>query len=245
MVKLTSLAACAALLLAAPAAHSRDVAKDRARALFQEGVALTRAGAWTKARDHFRESYGFSPQAATLINLASAESHTGELVAAAQHYRVLLETAKLTPDVRAASEAALADVEARAPKIAVRLTHDRQGDAVYFDDAAASTTALATLHAVDPASHHVEVRRGRAVVAKLAVTVAEREERTLTLDVSPPPLSDAPPQDAPRRWYRSPWLWTAVGVLVVGGATVGVCAAAGCFASPGPSITPVPPSSGP
>ena len=39
---------------------------------------------------------------------------------------------------------------------------------------------------------------------------------------------------APASWYENPWLWVAVGVVVVGGGTAGIIAATSSGSQPNP-----------
>ncbi len=80
---------------------------------------------------------------------------------------------------------------------------------------------------VDPGSHRFEARQGERS-AERAVDLAPGDRPTLRLSVPPPPSLVEPPPPTPetplrRKW----WLWTLVGVVVIGGVTAGILLSSG------------------
>lgn len=228
------------ILFAALSASSNARAEDvepKARQLFDAGVVAANAGAWERAREHFRQSYALAPRNSTLLNLAGAESHSGHLVEAGAHYRSVLEGAEnLAPDVRAAAEVAMADVSRRIAHCTIQVEHVRPGDTATFDEKPISFATMSGTFLADPGPHSIAIQRDGQPIARRMLALAEAERRTFVIRL---PAAAADKGARTGGWYRSPWLWTAVGVVIVGSATLGVCAAAGCFRASEPSITPL------
>ncbi len=177
------LAALAALALAPRASAQSASELAAARSLFEEGLAAAREGRWDEARQRFERSYEIAPRPTTLLNLAGAQVQTGRLVAGAESYRRFLSEARRGREARYRRQAqqALAEVEARLGRVIVRVEGVGEEDTILLDGVELARAALGVGVPVDPGRRTLVVRRGEADRAREVVTVAEGEEREVTL----------------------------------------------------------------
>ncbi len=222
----------AALLLLASLACTRVAAAQEpaptaaevtlAREQFREGVAAARTGRWWEALEAFTRSFELAPRPATLLNLAGAQVETGHLVEGAESYRRFLREA----DGRAAqripmAEAALAAVEPRIARVRVEIDGLLSRDTVLLDDLPLSEAVLGAELPVNPGAHALRVERDGQEIGRAEFDVVEGERRLDPIALALPPGAETPAEASGPAWLRSPWFWTAVGVIVVG-AAVGI-----------------------
>jgi hypothetical protein len=211
-----------------------------AREQFRDGVAAARTGRWWEALEAFTRSYELAPRPATLLNLAGAQVETGHLVEGAESYRRFLREA----DGRAAqripmAEAALAAVEPRIARVRVEIEGLLSRDVVSLDELPLSEAVLGEELPVNPGAHALRVERDGAEVGRAEFDVVEGERRLAPIALTLPPGEEAPAESAGPAWLRSPWFWTAVGVVVVGAAVgIGVGVAT---SGDGPYVGNIPP----
>ena len=238
-----------AVLLGAPAAAHAQSASEvaAARALFEEGVAAAGGSRWADALSAFERSYEIAPRSTTLLNLAGAQVQLGQLVAAAESYRRLIRDAGSNARERRLRDQAREALEALEPRIArltLRIAELDDGDAITLDEAEVAHALVGVATPVDPGSHRVSVRRGRAEIGTASVTLSEGESRDVTVLLHPSSDTavvradddDSAPDAAltlatPTEnsgggddIAASPILWTIVGVVVVGGVVAAVVA---------------------
>ncbi len=193
-----------------------------AREQFREGVAAARTGRWWEALEAFTRSFELAPRPATLLNLAGAQVETGHLVEGAESYRRFLREA----DGRAAqripmAEAALAAVEPRIARVRVEIDGLLSRDTVLLDDLPLSEAVLGAELPVNPGAHAIRVEREGAEIGRTEFDVVEGERRLDPIALALPPGEEPAESASGPAWLRSPWLWTAVGVVIVG-AAVGI-----------------------
>ncbi|MCA9612460.1 MAG: hypothetical protein R3B99_17370 [Polyangiales bacterium] len=222
-----------------------------ARQLFRSGLEHAEAGRWTDARADFERSYGLARVPVTLFNLAGAQAETGQLVTAAESYRRFLQEADegRAARYRESAERALAELEPRIPRLRLEVNGLGEGDVLRIDDDEVSRAVLGVAFPLDPGEHLVAVVRRGDVVVDERVTLNVGEERAVTLlvpalqvrpaevaraevEAETTPVEVPPSRDEERSIARSPWLWIAVGVVVVAGATTAVVLATRDDASP-------------
>lgn len=217
-----------------------------ARRLFNEGVEATRGSRWRTAHDKFKKSYELAPRVLTLFNLASAQFRTERYVEAAESYtKFLAQTSDgRYQEFRDEARTQLSEIENKIGVLVITAENLESGDSLELDGVSYPHSALGEELSVNPGSHEILVRRDGATIATRSVSVAggSAERVTIEIDRGPPPdLRVPPPRDdeladsgsglvvdrrgAERRddggsIFRSPWLWTAVAV-VVGGAAAG------------------------
>ncbi|WP_437692622.1 PEGA domain-containing protein [Sorangium sp. So ce176] len=194
-------AALAVAALAAPPAEAQTKEElAAARALFQEGVALSAANncAAALARFHAVADVRRTPQ--VLFNIAECEARLGKLVSALGNYRIAAAAAAGDPranDVTANVGARIEDLEQRTPKLAIRRGQGALTATILLDGAALGAAELSADIPVDPGPHVVSARIGDREVVRETVTLAEGEERTVEVAITEPPAEPLPAARAP------------------------------------------------
>jgi hypothetical protein len=203
------------------------------RRLFSEGVEAARERKWEEALEKFQRSYEIAPRTMTLINLAGAQVNTGRLVAASESYRRFLrETTDSTQaKLRTAAAKMLQSLEERIAYAQIRVSGLAPMDKLKLDSDEFSRASLGEAVPMDPGPHMLTVERNGRNVAQRRFTIAEGQTQEINFaapsaTVTPEEnLSSATPTDRAARSrssgssiWKSPILWTAVGVVVVGGA---------------------------
>jgi hypothetical protein len=232
-----------ALLSAIPAARAQDDARAsaQARALFQEGVTCSDAADWACAIDRFGRAYGLRRSPVIGSNYALALMHGGRLVEAVEIFRSVLRDPTASPELQADATHFIAELEPQLGHFTLSITGPLDGVTVLVDGHD-ETSLVGVSTPCDPGEHRVEARRDGVVIAESSahvdsgasiavdLTVPERPPPDVTPAITdtPPPVATilvapAPPPAAPI--YEQWWLWTIVGVAVVGvavGVGVGV-----------------------
>lgn len=244
---LSTVAALDASPAAAQEASSSEMAA--ARNLFRTGLAHAEAGRWEQARADFERSYGLARVPVTLFNLAGAQAETGQLVRAAESYRRFLQAANegRAARYREAAQTALAELEPKIPSVRLEASGLAEHDVLRVDDDEVARAVLGIEYPLDPGEHRVAVLREGSVVVEETFSLSEGESRAVTLlapsvNVAPdhvaltevttetPDVTTETPRE--RSVARSPWLWIAIGVVVVAGATTAIVLATRDDASP-------------
>ncbi len=209
-------------------AKASETEMATARTLFESGLDAAKKKEWAQARDLFARSYAIAEVPATLLNLASAQVHTGQLVAGAENYQRFLSRAHTGPAARyrAEAESARAKVLARIPHVRIELQGGGPDDRVEIDDRAVARAVVGTRIPLDPGPHTVRVMRGANEVDRASFALEERDEHSVRL-VAPPPsirqpvdsphsASESPARDASSaRASRRRWIGISIGVAVV------------------------------
>jgi len=211
-----------------------------ARRLWEEGVEAVNKGRWSLAHERFKASYELSPRVLTLFNLAGAQVQTSRFVEASESYRRFLrETADgRYPELRGDATSALESVEKQVGQLTLDVANIERGDTITLDEVEFPPSALREPFPMNPGAHIVVVTRGGAKVVTKTVTLAAGAAERLTVEVprrvdlqirtaDPGRASSAlfaTPSSEPTRkseggLLKSPWFWTAVVVVVAGGAT--------------------------
>lgn len=232
----------ATVLVATAGASTSSSAQDAAetalaRRLFNEGMQAAERNEWERARDAFRRSYELVGRTRILANLATAQAHTGQLVEAAENYRRFLrETGDSEASARDRVGRELAELERRIPQIRIEAPGLAAGDRISLDDGEVSRAAVGVDMPVNPGEHRVVVRRGDSVVASRSFRIAEGAKHRLHLTV-PTRTETANDREAERAEVltgsakadaeggsvaSSPWLWTGVAAVVLGGVLAAV-----------------------
>ncbi len=213
-------------------AVSQDEAAQQA---FRVGVDAARQEHWIDARTSFEKAYALSPRPVVLINLAGAQARTGRLTDAAKNYRRILEdeSSPETASFRRAAADVLPALEARIPHVRLRPSGLSPTDVIQIDGETVEAEAVGSGHPLDPGEHTLVVKHEATERARVLFTLAERELRYIALPLpalvqrSPPapgatvevPNDTLPVPGQPataRPWWKSPWTWTTVAVMVAG-----------------------------
>lgn len=236
---------CAGLWLASAAGANAQVSSPgdaaAARELRGHGIEASSDGRWGEALENFEQSYELSNDPATLVQIAEAQAATGRLMAAAASYERFLESARRR-DGRQAREAreALAEVQARVPRVVIRVTGLRGGDEVWLDDGLVEHDELETPRPIDPGEHTLIIARGGTATVERTFDVAEGADSEVLVDTNAPTSPRGDPRFAPDPpdgegtagdtegggVLASPWFWIGVGVVVAAGVAIPVAIAA-------------------
>lgn len=219
------LATAIAVLVASTAAAQTDDAAARAtaRQLFEEGVAFVDAEQWPEAADRFERALALYDSTVIRFNLARVQAELGRLVEAAEHLRDVTRRPDGTEEVRAAATELLARIEPRIARLTVRV--EGEVDEVLRDGTPVPEAALGVGMPTDPGEHRIAARREGEEVAAESITLLDGEAREVLLRAVavevPIGLPDPVPPVEPTPIWQEWWLWTIVGVVVVG-AAVGI-----------------------
>ena len=236
-------------------AHAQEPESARAlasaRALFHQGVVCADAHDWSCAADRFGRARALHASPAILSNEAVALDHLGRVVEASEAYRAILRDSTASTELRATAQRGVAALAPRIGRLTLTVDGSLDGVVLWLDDEALDASVVGVAVPVDPGSHTVSARRAGDVVATQSVeAVAARDARVTLILPPPPPVHDVSIEADPHatrgpsgtgdeagdaladstppshhELYEEPWLWTIVGVLVVGaavGITVGV-----------------------
>ena len=209
-----------------------------ARALFDEGLKYVDSEQWEKAQDRFARvlSLRYSPVAQ--YNWGLSLARLGRGVVAASALRRLLTDVNLDPHVHEHATSLLRDVESRFAWLNVRVQGECTGCAVFLDEQEWPWAAIGVFVPVDAGSYALRLRLGNNLLAEQRLSIAATERMEVNLAsgrASPvaagtkppgaiftpsPPVAAPPPRDV----FSSGWFWGAMGVMVIGAATVIVLA---------------------
>lgn len=200
-----------------------------ARRLFRQGMRAGQREDWEAARQAFAQAYEIVPRPRVLLNLASAQLQTGQLVEAAESYQAFLGRVTSGPDAqyREGVEEELASLEERTPRISLDIAGLRDGDDVQVDGANISRAALNLELPLNPGLHRVQVVRGDEEISRDEFTLDEGQLHPVVLNVGTPLPSptlgeagmDEPgvldPDGGSGGVLSSPWFWGGVGAAVI------------------------------
>lgn len=223
-------------LVAHPLEARADHDEASAEALFDESIALMKAGDYVAACPKLAESQRLDPAPGTLVYLGDCLEKTGRVASAWRAFReavVLAQTAKQPARVELA-RARAAGLEGKLPKLRFSPGPDERVTALRLDDAPVARSAWSSELPVDPGKHRVEVERaGRTREIAIEIAVGERvvvalprmedeAPSVLAAPATPPatPTTHAQPEPNARRTWQRP-LALGVGAVGVVGLVVG------------------------
>ena len=192
--------AAALLLTATGTAHAQSLAdRETARSLMDEGDKLRDAGDMKGALKKYEAADAIMKVPTTGLEVARAHAALGQLLEAREVLgRVLRSPAKAGEPApftaaRKAADTLNAELATRIPSILVVVTGVEPSETpqVTVDGDAIPPAALGVPRKVNPGAHGVVVKVG-SFEKNVDVTVAERENKTVTVDVKaePPPVTN-------------------------------------------------------
>ncbi|MDB4985277.1 MAG: hypothetical protein JWN04_455 [Myxococcaceae bacterium] len=210
-----------------------------ARALFEEGVALADQHDWSAAADRFSRAYSLKPTSGIAFNWASVLVESGRLLEAQDLFIGVLRDPVADPQLKTQSEAVLT---ALVPRIAhLRVHVGGQTDehtTLEVDGLGWPRAAWDIASPINPGAHTVVLKAAGVEAARAELTLQDGQSREVALQISrpaappivalapaPAPASTmpAPADDRARKPLYKNWaIWTAAGVLAVGGVVTGV-----------------------
>ncbi|MDC0681297.1 hypothetical protein [Sorangium atrum] len=190
----------AALSAASPARAQSKEELAEARALFQEGVALSAANHCAAALVKFQAVAGVRRTPQVLFNIAECEARLGKLVSALGNYRIAAAAADGDPranDVSANVGARIEDLEARIPRLAIHRGAGALTATILLDGAALGASEMSADIPVDPGPHVISARVGDREAARETVTLEERDAKTVEIAIADPPAALPPASASP------------------------------------------------
>lgn len=242
------LGSCLAWSSALPRASAQEAAseRDRARDLFDEGVALARSGRWADALSAFRRSAELVPRASTAYNVANAYYRIGrpvEGLAALDKYDAMPEVSA-DPKARDRGnalrellESAIAEVRlAITPAAATVFVDGRLQEGTGFERAFRLNPGLHTLRirhdGFETLSKEIRVDRGgrhaHTIALQPKTPVASPVIATPTPIAIPPDTGSDPapmPKDDRKPFVKRPGFWVMIGAIAAVGVGAGVAVA--------------------
>jgi len=214
-----------------PGAQPSPATQKRAKAKFDEGVALSDEAKWTEALDAFRESNELVPMAGVQFNIAITERALGRYVDCKRTARKTLDdiasgSLKIKqPKMKIDVEGVLKECSEKIALVTIKVSPEEAD--VQVDGASPERLP----------DGRVEVDPGRHV---FVATAAGYQTTTVTKEIEPgetdvviatPPLPkarpigkgggpDAPQEEEATPWYESGWFWGVTGGVLAAGAAV-------------------------
>jgi hypothetical protein len=223
--------------------HANAQATDAAAAeqLFVSARAAMEKGDFNTACERFAESQRLDPAAGTLINLADCLDRQGKIASAWQRWKEALEMLRPDDERRAAVSQRAQSIEARVPKLELRLSAKAPpGTIAERDGVAMGSASFGISLPIDPGPHRLVAKAPGHAQREYALTVREGESSTLEIEpgdaiageaTPAAPVRASPTPAAPARDSGSPatrtWGFVGLGVGTVGllvGGTAGVLA---------------------
>jgi len=225
--------------LSTAAAQDDAIAAQRARGLFQHGVALAKSERWAEALAAFRRSAELVPRASTSYNIANALYRLDRPVDALAE----LDRYEEMPEVRAGGEAwergaALRELLDGAVA-EIRLAITPASAKVSVDGRLSAATGLERTLRLNPGTHSIHITHEDYASALREVQVARGSRQAYTIALQPhtpaasPALAITPtgvstaeaPQDDRKPFVKRPGFWVMIGAIVVVGVGAGVAVA--------------------
>jgi hypothetical protein len=154
-----------------------------AEALFESGREALDRGDIAVACQRFEESNRLESVAGTILNLANCREKLGQLASAWQRYREALQKLPPGDERMALARERAAALEQRVPRLTIVLGSGAPADAkVFRDGVELGRASLGLPLPVDPGQHVITVNAPGRSESRVAVELAESEQRELTVE---------------------------------------------------------------
>ena len=202
-----AIALAAALCAPATARAQANDPEAEAQRLFLEGREAVERGDYATGCPRFAESLALIRRASTLLNLAQCEEHEGRLRSALDYWTQGAADLDPTDERMALARQRIADLEARIPRLTVRLASNAPaGVVVRVDGVPMPTEDLGQPLPMTTGAHEVVLLVPGQPEQRLPVDLAERDRKEIMLQVTPgektvliaPTAAGAPPLDTRR-----------------------------------------------
>ncbi len=211
---------------------------ELAKAHYKTGEIYYDHGRYPDAAHEFEEAYRLSHRAALLYNMGKSYDAVGDSARALIAYRRFLEQVPNSPD-RPEVEKRVAALVTLVGRVEIHSTID--GSTVRIDGIDVGETPLQSALELNPGGHLVEVaHEGYATWHSEPIIVSGR---SITIEADPKSLVKVEvirieaPAEKPKPVYKKWWLWTIVGVVIVGGAVAAAVLTTQGSGVSGPSLT--------
>ncbi len=216
--------AAAAVAWGQPAPEVSRHARDRARLLFERGVAAASAGEFTAAIESFRASYDLNPRPVVLVNIGSCLRQLGDPRGAVEAFRRYLDEAGegASAERREQVEAQIREIERGLTFLHVQV--DQQDAAVLVEGRQVGASPLREPVRVAPGMVEVRVRKPGFDEAVLVVNAVAGEttpvrvalvSAVLPVPPVPPPIVAVGADEEGFDLWSSPWFWSGIGAMVL------------------------------
>lgn len=166
-------------------------ATERARQLFEQGLASMERERWDEARLLFEEAWSLAPRPSILVNLGTAQRQSGRLVEARESYRTFLDRFP-THELAAQTQRSLLEVETLMPQLTIHVEGLEEGDEVFLDET--PVEALDVPFAANPGLRQVSLWRGGRSLQSVRVRVeleGDEEVFLRAVDIAPSSVAAA------------------------------------------------------
>lgn len=225
---LAALTALPLLARSAPAAAQdrtatlSDSDRAQARALFAAGAAAVDAGRWADAVDSFRRAYELTGAPSALFNTGFAYRALGQYLEAARAFDELLALEGVSEAMQAQATELRDEVRARIAIVRLTGLDPAATHAVRVDGAGVEDEGARPLVVqVDPGRHTIDVSRPGFTRFDWAGELASGQMLDLAVELALAPTTGGGGEGG-GNVLEEPWLWIVVGVVVLGGAAVGI-----------------------
>jgi hypothetical protein len=181
-----------------------DAERAAARDLFKQGDELQRAGNFTDALDRFQRAQQVIQAPTNVLRIAECQAALGKLVESAESYRAVIRwplAAGAPPAFQSAIDQAkgeLSQVDPRVPRLLVKVSPAGvANESLVIDGTAVSGALVGEPIPLDPGEHKVTVNAPGYASPEQAVTLRERETRTLNVELHATATGAPPPPVAP------------------------------------------------
>lgn len=204
---------------AASAPH-KDAPAPSAEAVFLEGRTAMEAGRFEVACAKFAESERLERAAGTLMNLATCEEKLVRLASAWQHWKEAIDLLPVDDDRVAFARGRVEELEKKLPRLVLKVKAGADARTrVARDGVDLGAASWGVPLPVDPGPHEIVITAPGRLPAKVTVSLAEAEQRSLEVQPGAPA---PPPADVARRAQWRAVGWGALGLGVAGAAGAAV-----------------------
>jgi hypothetical protein len=188
---------------------------EQYRQLVEEAVREFAGHHYAESRALFLRAHALSPSARTHRGIALAEFELRDYDECVRNLEAALESKvkPLTPELRLDTQRMLERANAFVGRVQVE--SKPKAEQILLDGAPIDIRADATL-LLEVGDHTLEFRAAGFAPELRRIAVHGGDDRRLTVILAPK-VSDKPVGEQ-RAWYRNPWLWAGVGVVVAGAA---------------------------
>jgi PEGA domain-containing protein len=175
-------------LATSPAAAQDKKELSKARAQFQRAIELEQAGNYSTALEQFRDvgQVRMTPQ--VRFHIASCEEKLGRLVTALGGYQLAFADAdSVGEDFKSEVTAAVTRLEASIPKLVIVRGTGAEAAEIQLDGVALGASSVGVPVPLDPGPHSVSAKAPGALPFNQTVTIAENEQKTVDVALSPEP----------------------------------------------------------
>lgn len=201
-------------------AQQKPAATEEARHHFEEGTKAFNLGEFARAIDEYKQAYNAKPDPVFLYNIAQSYRLMGNLPQAVFFYRSFLRNMPNAPNRRQIAD--------RVEQLEAQIEREKAVSTAPPNNTVPPGTPPAPSEEPAPTRPAPTTPEAKPVEAAPATTAPSAEKPAVETRAE---LTGAPPAKTPV--YKKWWLWTIVGVVVVG-ATVGAAVGATASSAPPP-----------